>query len=419
MPPDLINSPGSPPDGNTSPGIPAAAPSAGSPLLAGFLSVFILLFLADGILSFADDSLILLKNAHALTNLRLLVGLAEFVATIVLYGLMALTPMIPKRLFLPLALFGPASLLLGIPFVIYHYEQAEWISWITSGVELLVGVGVFFLLRGRDKLGWPLVPLRYVTGPGFSWKNLIIFVLANGFVLLPLTLIYLFMCASMGINYYTDGFMKLHPGGFTMQARTYTRADGKTIQLFPMAHVAEADFYQNVEQTFPTNSIILMEGVTDEHNLLTNKISYKRMAQSLGLAEQHEKFVPQRGERVRADIDIDQFSTNTIALLNLVMMIHTRGVNAADVQTLVQYAPSPDFENQLFDDLLIKRNQHLLEEIRDKLPQTEYIVVPWGVAHMPGIAREIQKIGFHLQATRQYTVIRFFHHSDEGVHAVK
>jgi len=34
-------------------------------------------------------------------------------------------------------------------------------------------------------------------------------------------------------------------------------------------------------------------------------------------------------------------------------------------------------------------------------------MVPWGVAHMPGIAKEIQKLGFHLDETHDYMVIRF------------
>ncbi len=213
--------------------------------------------------------------------------------------------------------------------------------------------------------------------------------------------------------------MALHPTGFTVQARTYTRADGETIQLFPMAHVAESDFYQNVLLAFPTNATILMEGVTDEQNLLTNKISYKRMAKSLGLSEQHEKFVPRHGKIVRADIDVDQFSTNTIAYLNLVTMFHTQGVNPANAQQLLSYSPSPDFETELLNDILIKRNQHLFGEIEDHLPQAKYIVVPWGVAHMPWISEQIQKLGFRLQQTRDYKVIRFFHVGKTAADAVE
>jgi hypothetical protein len=49
----------------------------------------------------------------------------------------------------------------------------------------------------------------------------------------------------------------------------------------------------------------------------------------------------------------------------------------------------------------------VLEEIHTQLEQTEHIIVPWGVAHMPGIAEEIQKSGFRLSDTRDYIVIRF------------
>jgi len=174
-----------------------------------------------------------------------------------------------------------------------------------------------------------------------------------------------------------------------------------------MAHVADAGFYRKVAQTFPTNSIILMEGVTDDQNMLTNKLSYKRMAKSLGLSEQKKEFAPTRGEMVRADVDVAQFSKETIDFLNLVTLIHARGVNVATILQMMQFAPPPDFEAGVFQDLLTKRNQHLVEEIQTQLSRTDNIMVPWGVAHMPGIARELEKSGFRLDKSREYTVIQF------------
>jgi hypothetical protein len=150
-----------------------------------------------------------------------------------------------------------------------------------------------------------------------------------------------------------------------------------------------------------------MEGVSDNRNLLTNKVSYKRAATSLGLAEQVREFNPSRGEPVRADVDVEQFAKNTIDLLNLVTLVHAKGLNAATVPQLMQYSPPPHSEEQLFDDLLKKRNRHLLGEIQARLAQSENLIVPWGAAHMPGIAKEIQKAGFRLVDTRDYVVIRF------------
>ena len=72
-----------------------------------------------------------------------------------------------------------------------------------------------------------------------------------------------------------------------------------------------------------------------------------------------------------------------------------------------QYQPPPNFEAELFNDLLHKRNRHLLGVIEAELAKSEILVVPWGAAHMPEIAREIQKSGFHLTATEDRTVIRF------------
>ncbi len=35
------------------------------------------------------------------------------------------------------------------------------------------------------------------------------------------------------------------------------------------------------------------------------------------------------------------------------------------------------------------------------------LVIPWGVAHMPGISEEIQKDGFRLTSTQEYSIIKF------------
>jgi hypothetical protein len=192
-----------------------------------------------------------------------------------------------------------------------------------------------------------------------------------------------------------------------VQVRHYVRNDGKTIQLIPMSHVGETAFYRELAQSFPTNATILLEGVSDRRNLLTNRISYQRMARSLGLAEQAKEFQPSRGALVHADVDVEQFATDTIDFLNLVMLIHAQGLNPENTLKLLQYSPPPRVQEQFLEDLLRKRNRHLLEEILARLAQSENIIVPWGAAHMPEIAREIQKSGFRLDATREFMAIRF------------
>jgi len=326
---------------------------------------------------------------------------------LVVYVLMAVTPLIPKRRFLPLTWFYPASQLLFIPFMIYYFGRLPWVTWAFSWFQMVLGLWILSRVQGGWKLRWPLVAVERPGARDFSWLNLCAFVLVNLLILLPATGVYLVLCTSAAVNHFSEGFMALHPAGFTVQMRKYVRADGKTVALFPMSHVADAAFYQAISLSFPTNSIILLEGVTDTNHLLPNGISYKRMAKALGLSEQHEQFAPGRGKAVRADVDVSIFTTNTLAVLNLAMQLHTQGLKPEILQKLFLYPTPPDLPAELQDDLLGKRNRHLLDELQVRLAQADYIVVPWGVAHMPGISKAIQQEGFQLTETHDYMVIGF------------
>lgn len=375
-------------------------------VLSILLSLCLGLFLADAVASLADDALILFFDFHFFSAIRGIVSFFVLLMSVLIYVLMGLTPRIPKRLFLPVTLFTPAALLVAVPFSIYCYGGIRQVACVISFSQVVLGLGILGL-AGGFKFHWPLVAVEQLGTRLFSWLNLSVFLLVNVFVLPPAVVLYLALCASAAVDHFSEGFLALRPGGLTVQVRKYVRDDGKTIQLFPMSHIGDAGFYRKISQAFPTNSIILMEGVSDERNLLTNEISYKRMATSLGLAEQQKEFVPSRGKKVRADVDVEVFSTNTIDFLNLVMLIHSKGVNPEIALKLLQFSPPPRFEQQLMDDLLRKRNRHLLEELHARLSQSENIIVPWGVAHMPEIAEEIQKAGFRLVESLEYKLVRF------------
>lgn len=376
-------------------------------LISILLNLCLGLFLAAGALSLVDDSLVLLFGRHLLTPISELLFLVALLVTALVYGLMGLTPIIPKRVFLPIALFYLAGFLAVFPALIYCYDRIVAVDWILSFCQVVFGLGILWWLRGGLNFRWPLVEDQHLGVRRFSWLNLSGFVLVNVFVLLPAILVYVFLFTALAVGHFSEGFMALRPNGFSVQVRKYVRNDGKTIELFPMAHVADARFYRRVSQTFPTNSIILMEGVTDDKNLLTNKITYRRMAKSLGLSEQRKVFKPSRGEMVNADVDVDQFSKDTIDFLNLIMLVHARGLNPGTLRELMQYSPPAQLEEEFINDLLRKRNQHLLEEIQSGLSQSDNLMVPWGVAHMPGIAKEIQKAGFQPDDTQEFMVIQF------------
>ena len=376
-------------------------------LLVVLLNLCFALFLADAAISVADDLLIMVFKLQVLTAFRGMFLLASLLTAVPVYLSMGLTRAVPKQLFIPVTLFSPVCALLFLPLLIYFYGEAQLFSLGFSILQAVLGIGILRYLNGTSWFRWPAITGTRLNPRGFSWLNLWMFLAGNVFVLVPAVVIYLFSCASMAVNHYSDGFVSLRPNGMMMRVRQYTRSDGNTIDLFPMSHVAEADFYQKVVGSFPSNSVVLLEGVTDRQHLITNQISYKRMARTLGLVEQQKTFQPIGPERINADVDVSVFSTNTINFLNLVMRMYSKGLSLETVLPVIQYSPSQEFQQEIFDDILRKRNRHLLYEIRSQLGQSDHVVVPWGAAHMPEIARAIQGDKFQLTKTWEYQAIRF------------
>lgn len=375
--------------------------------LSVLLSLCLGLFLADAVISLLDDTIILAWGVHALDVVRGVVFLMTAGLTLLVYFLMGITPMVPKRLFLPVVLFNPLAMLAVIPLSIYYYQRFQWIAWIVSACQVAVALAVLRWAQGGWRFRWPTVTDDQLSKRGFSWLNLGGFVVVNGVVLLPGVLVYLGLCASLAVGHFSGGFLALDGDGLAVQARTYVREDGKVIRLVPMMHIGEKEFYRRISASMPTNAVILLEGVTDRKELLRHKLSYRRMASSLGLTEQRETFEP-GGSRIRhADVDVEQFSAETLEFLNTASLLHSEGLTGETLRELFLKPQSPELMKRLWEDLLVKRNEHLLEQMEAELEHSRPIVVPWGAAHMPGLARAIEKQGFRLSQADEYHVFRF------------
>ena len=365
------------------------------------------LFLTDALISLVDDALILSLGVHVLGGIRGIVFFLAAMTALLIYLLSGVTPMMPKRIAFPMALFYPVAVLALTPVLIYHYDHLPSLIWFMSFCQLLFAVGLCYCAQGDFRFRWPFVPERLLDQRRFAWWNLCGFSLLNVCVFLPGVLLYLAFCASLAVDHFSGSFVALRADGLVMRAKTYVRDDGKTIQLIPMMHIGEAEFYDQISKSFPTNAIILLEGVTDNDNLLKHELTYQRMANSLGLTEQKTEFAPVRGRPRRADVDVADFSKGTIDFLNLVTLIHSQGLKSEVLKKLMQKSQDRLLTQRLWADLLTMRNDHLLKEIRSELPQSDILVVPWGAAHMRGLSEAIQKTGFQLSETREYTVVAF------------
>jgi hypothetical protein len=375
--------------------------------LAQLCSLFLVLFIADAGMSVLDDALTFSAGVTILAPLRGLIGVLVMLGAMLLYGLMALTPIVPKRWIIPLILFLPAVMLAGVPFSIYFFNHAQIFVCAASLLELALGLWILRSVVGRLGWRWPLVREDQLGTRAFSLGNTIGFVLANVCVLFPAILLYLAVCASLAADHFTDGFMALRPSGLILRAKSYTRADGKTVELMPMMHMGDAGFYNRVTKSFPPGAIVLLEGVTDTKQLLQHHLSYQHVATTLGLTAQKEQFSPSSEHARRADVDVEEFSPPTIDFLNLTAQLYSGNITPQLIVELMQKSADPRFAQQLWDDILAKRNAHLTQEIRDELQHSDTIAVPWGAMHMPAMAAEMAKDGFVLSKTEEFPVVSF------------
>lgn len=387
------------------PPLPEMAAKSKHTGLTVFLSIVLGLFGLSAVISFLDDSLLAIFAQQNLTVIRVLILLLMLPVGLITYLMLAIRPGIPKRAYLPVALFLPVSVVAVLPLLVYYHVHAAWIGWGVSALQLLVAACILRWLKSGSESAWSLVAASRLTEKSFSWTHFTGMILTGLLVLLPALVLYTAFSAKLAVGHFSAGFVKLTPAGISMEVRDYIRDDGKKVTLVPMSHIADSTFYENIAVSFPPDSLVLMEGVSDHKKLIKTASNYSKMAQSIGVVEQQKVFKPE-GEVVAADIDISDLSPETLDLLKAVMLLHSKGVTAETMPTLMKPTP-PGLEKRLMVDILDKRNEHLLKVLYERLPDSKHIIVPWGAAHMPGISHEIENAGFRVVATHPFMAIRF------------
>lgn len=143
------------------------------------LSLCLGLFLVDAIVSFLDDSLACFFNLHPISVLREIISVLATLMAVGIYLLVGLTPLVPKRLFLPIPLFCLGATLAIYPFAIYCYDRLPLVVWVISGGQVLLGLWLYCQAQNGLKFRWPLVSEGNLGVKNFGWENLIRFALAS------------------------------------------------------------------------------------------------------------------------------------------------------------------------------------------------------------------------------------------------
>ena len=371
-------------------------------------NLFLVAFLADGVISVLDEVLKLAFDSDVVSGIRWQLATWVFVAAFPGYLLMGLTPILPKRiLVLPVTFFFWANLAI-LPLEIY-LDITEWVALFFSVLEIAVGVNAFVRIRAMNGgEGWLIDPDR-IEAPGFRLRNTLGFGVVNLLIILPASLLYLFIFAALGVNHATGGYVVIDHDSLDIMEREFVR-DGQRVTLVGMVHIGEKAFYVRLLESFGTEgTIILQEGVSDTRGLFEGELFYKKVASAIGLDTQEEFDLDREALTVRnADIDLTEVSAVTLELLNSTNRLFDPATFSTEA-LLHCFELFSDMEKVeiFFDDLIKKRNAHLFGVITESVDDFDNVIVPWGAAHLKEIEENLLDSGFSLSRSRKRTVFSY------------
>ncbi len=202
-----------------------------------------------------------------------------------------------------------------------------------SGLLVLLPFVQFFIAVFAYSKTYSTPPVKST----FSFKRSVVFYLLSLFFLPPFFLVLGFVSFAGSIEQSTNGYVSLRPDGIYSASRLFEQGD-RRVQLIGMAHVGDSEFYEELKKSFAKKpALLLMEGVTDDKELLQNVPDYEFIAKNLGVADQRAGFspasMPETLEIIRADLDIQDFASSTVKALNLAGKLYSEeGFNLARIR---------------------------------------------------------------------------------------
>jgi len=381
------------------------------------VNVFWLAFLADGVLSVADEVVSPNTDWYLLGLARSLLAFLVLAASLFAAGLVALSPRVPKRVLVPLILFlwwaGP-----GMAFPL-GFWKVPGLSLGLAAAQVFLGVAVWIFFRRATKF-WEW-PFGMREGPGFSWKHTLVASPALALAALVFAILSVAFGLSAEIESISGGYVRLRFDGIYLLERQF-KSGINEVRLTGMMHIAEGDFYSDVlpKADPKVPSVVLVEGVTDHLGLLDKSaLKYTRVARLLNVTSQDESVFtehvvtgmhdqktrktegapkPEKSEKPapattgiefkHADVDVETFHPKTIAFIVTVMSIF-QSENLRDVIKTLSDPESPladtATQTQVMQDILHSRNQRLVSEIQSSLKDYRRVIVPWGALHLEEI----------------------------------
>ncbi len=392
-------------------------------------SLYAIALLAEGCLGVAHGLAQLVLHTGVLAVPGNALGTLVFFVSVLLWAILGLTPLLPKRIFAPAIVFPFLASLVAAPLgmvlasrlairdlidfdlaTVAAKAPSIFLAYVATNV-LQAAVGAWTVRKIRRAVGgkgWILPPDAVPDAP-FRWKPALLFVAANVLIVVVGLPLYGVLVVETAVNSFGRGFVVCDHHGISVVTQDYAR-DGKTVSLVGMMHVSEKGSYDKLIASIDSrDAVLLAEGVTDEKGLLHHKTDYKKAASTLGLESQVEAFHPdQKGLDVEwGDVDVSVFSPRSIDLLNAIFRLYEGDFSLGTIQNVQAQSGDPEAIKGLFHDILEGRNEHLLKRIDEALVTHGHVVVPWGAYHLPDLGLALEAKGFKVARREERPVVNF------------
>jgi hypothetical protein len=349
------------------------------------------------------DDLCKLAGASGIGSFRNSLALSVLLGTIPVSLLTASTPQLPARVFLPLVLLSLWWSLGAAPLQIF-FDDPIRMSLALSAMQAAAAGGAFLGVRyGVDGPGWTLpspdpeapvfAPLRFA---GFTVAALVVGpLLLGGYGVLAL---------ATAVHDTTSGFIAFDGRGIHLVERRYQKG-GSEIRLVGMVHIAREGTYERIFESFALkDTLVLEEGVTDDQDLLADRLPYDALVEPLGLAKQVavSQYFADGGEDAwphvrRADLDTSDFGPETIAYMrgldDVIEAVEARDWDAAG-EVFRQPAMNSHNLQLVMHDIVTRRDEHLASELEAAIGNYQRVIVPWGALHQRRIVGLVEDWGF-------------------------
>lgn len=270
---------------------------------------------------------------------------------------------------------------------------------IMGGVWVLVMIDQVRVRRalGADRLGF-FDAVYFAKSEPFPWQRVLMGLPLAGIGSILFAGFALITTAFVHINQEAGGFVHFRWDGVYSRHAIYKK-DGQKVHLLSMVHMADRDFYARVINEIPrADSIVLTEGVTDKKGLLKENLDYTKPAALLGVEAQGRTFMKQLHalhKTLHADIDLSELRPQTLEGIRSIARIMDGELSFDFLSTFMDSNTMQHFESEILE----LRNDHLMDIFVEQEGRYEHIVMPWGGAHLKGIAERLELIGY--QQTRE------------------